>query len=116
MELRVFFAFVPPLVAGLVCIPAAYAQQRAIDIEKSKLTVLVEKTGVFSALGHDHEIAAPLAEGSVNEAVSRMELRVDASQLRVLDPDTSEKDRAQIQETMLGPEVLDVQRYPEIAF
>ena len=116
MELRFFFAFVPPVVAGLVSILPADAQQRAIDIEKSTLTVRVERAGVFSALGHDHEIAGPLLGGTVDEAASRMELHMDASKLRVLDPGTSEKDRAEIQETMLGPEVLDVQRYPRIDF
>jgi len=41
---------------------------------------------------------------------------VDARQLRVLDKDVSAKDRAEIQETMLGPKVLDSEKFPEILF
>ena len=36
--------------------------------------------------------------------------------MRVMDKDVSEKDRAEIQETMLGPKVLDAGRFPEIRF
>jgi hypothetical protein len=36
--------------------------------------------------------------------------------LRVEDPGVSEKDRSEIQTTMLGPEVQDVARYPKIVF
>ena len=80
------------------------------------MTVRVFKSGAFSAFGHNHEIAAPIAAGSVDSAAQRVELRIDARALRVRDPDVSEKDRAEIQKTMLGPDVLDVQRYPEIIF
>jgi polyisoprenoid-binding protein YceI len=41
---------------------------------------------------------------------------VDASQLRVIDKDASEKERAEVQKTMVGPEVLDGERHPEIVF
>jgi polyisoprenoid-binding protein YceI len=34
----------------------------------------------------------------------------------VRDPKVSEKDRGEIEKTMLGPEVLDAGRYPEIVF
>ena len=36
--------------------------------------------------------------------------------MRVMDKDVSEKDRAEIQETMLGPKVLDSSQFPEIRF
>lgn len=36
--------------------------------------------------------------------------------MKVTDPEVSEKDRAEIQSTMLGPKVLDQERYPEIHF
>ena len=39
-----------------------------------------------------------------------------ARKLRVLDPEASEKTRAQIQETMEGEKVLDVTRFPDIRF
>ena len=95
---------------------AANAQQHPIDTQKSVMRVRVYRSGVFSALGHDHEIVAPIAAGSVDTNAQRVELRIDAKALRVRDADISEKDRAEIQKTMLGPEVLDVERNPEITF
>jgi len=94
----------------------AHAQSRPIDTEKSTMTIRVYKSGVLSAFGHDHEIAAPIAGGTVDAAAHHVELRTNAASLRVRDPKTSEKDRAEIQKTMLGPEVLDSERHTEIAF
>jgi len=100
----------------LGCALAAYGEQQPIDKQKSVMTVHVAKAGVFSALGHDHEISAPVAAGSVDTGAHKVELRLQAGALKVLDPKTSEKDRAEIQKTMLGPDVLDVAQYPEISF
>ena len=100
----------------LAFLPLVSVQKRAIDTTHSAITVRVFKTGVFSAFGHNHEISAPLAEGSVNVAERRVSLRVDATKLRVLDPEASEDMRAEIQKTMEGSEVLDSRRFPEILF
>ncbi len=80
------------------------------------MVVRVYKAGIFSALGHDHEIAVPIAGGAVDTAARSVELRANAGALRVRDPHVSGKDQAEIQTTMLGPEVLDAERYPEIIF
>ena len=88
----------------------------AIDTAHSVLTVRVYKTGLFSAFAHDHEIRAPIQNGVIDEAKNTVEFTVDARTLRVLDPETSEKDRAEIQSTMLGPKVLDSEKVPEIRF
>jgi len=90
--------------------------QKAIDTERSVLTVRVYKTGLFSAFAHDHEIRAPIQKGVFDEDKSTVEFVVDARSLRVLDPDISDKDRAEIQATMLGPKVLDSEKFPEIRF
>jgi polyisoprenoid-binding protein YceI len=52
----------------------------------------------------------------VDTAAHRVELHVDSRALRVRDPHGSDKDRGEIESTMLGPEVLDTARYPEIVF
>jgi polyisoprenoid-binding protein YceI len=96
------------------CIVAA--QPRPIDIQKSEIRVRVFKAGVFSAFGHDHEIAAPVAGGTVDIARSRVELRCSAAAMRVRDPGVCDKDREEIQERMLGPTVLEAVRYPQIVF
>ena len=64
---------------------------------------------MFSAFGHEHEIAAPVFSGAVRGQES-VEFFVDARQMKVADTEVSAKDRAEIQSTMLGPEVLDAAR------
>jgi polyisoprenoid-binding protein YceI len=104
------------LAASLAWTAAACAQQHAIDTGKSVMTVRVYKAGLFSALGHDHEIAAPIAGGTVNTAAHQVELHISAGSLRVHDPNVSGKDRDEIQKTMLGRDVLDVKQHTEIVF
>jgi polyisoprenoid-binding protein YceI len=104
-------------VCSLGLAAAASAQQRAIDFKNSTLTIRVYKTGFFSAFAHNHEIKAPIASGSADtSAHPSAEVHVDARALRVMDPEVSEKDRAEIQKTMLGPEVLDSERFHGIVF
>ncbi|HEY6991561.1 MAG TPA: YceI family protein [Bryobacteraceae bacterium] len=105
-------------IVALVLISAwiVTAQPRLIDLQKSAMTVRVSKAGILSALGHDHEIVASIAAGTVDVTNRRVELRCSAAALRVHDPDASDKDREEIQKTMLGPAVLDVDRYPRIVF
>jgi polyisoprenoid-binding protein YceI len=94
----------------------AHAQPREIDVSRSTMTVRVFKAGVFSAFGHDHEIAAMMTHGSVDTGARQVELQVKASALEVRDAKASDKDRVETRHTMLGPEVLDAQQYPEIQF
>jgi polyisoprenoid-binding protein YceI len=104
---------------GLVaCLwPAILAgQSRAIDTGRSVVTIHVFKSGLFSGFAHNHEIAAPIAEGAVEVSQQMMSLRVDARSMRVLDPEAAGSTRADIQKTMQGPTVLDSERFPEIAF
>ncbi len=105
------------LLGGLVWASAAAAQNRAIDTAHSSLKIRVFKSGLFSAFAHNHEIEAPIEQGSVElPATPSVTLRVDARKLRVLDPDLAAGKRAEVQKTMDGPEVLDSSRFPEIAF
>ena len=90
--------------------------QTAIDPQKSSITVRVFKAGVFSAFGHEHEISASMQQGSFTKNPGSVELTVDARRMRVMDQGISEKNRAEIQQTMLGPKVLDSEKFPEIRF
>lgn len=101
----------------LVLFATASSEGREIDCTHSTITVRVYKSGFLSAFGHNHEIQAPIQSGQVEESGDlSVVMRVDARKLRVLDPEASESTRAQIQETMLGPQVLDVDHFPEIRF
>jgi polyisoprenoid-binding protein YceI len=102
---------------NLVCVFGLSGQQRNIDTQKSTLTIHVGKTGTLSALGHEHEIHAPIHSGTAEiGAQPAVEIHVNAKELRVTDNDASEKDRAEVQKTMLGPEVLDSDTHQEIVF
>ncbi len=97
---------------------AAAPTTRQMDVARSSMTVRVFKSGLFSAFGHNHVIRAPIAQGTFDEGpgLPSVELQVDARQLQALDPELSAKDRAEVQQTMLGPSVLDSARFPEIRF
>jgi polyisoprenoid-binding protein YceI len=107
--------------AAAVALPAALwaadsSALQEIDIQKSVMTVRVFKSGLFSAFGHEHEIGAPIRQGQFSENGRSVNLTIDARQMRVMDKGVSEKDRAEIQETMLGPKVLDSGQFREIRF
>lgn len=97
--------------------PAIKADQLPIDTDRSRVVVRVYRSGLFAMFAHDHQIEAPIDSGSVRMGGNpSVELRFETSHLRVLDPELSADTRAEIQDTMLGPKVLDAPRYPEIRF
>jgi len=103
--------------ASLACVLGVSAQQHDIDTQKSTLTIHVGKTGLFSGFGHEHEVRAPIHNGSADTgAHPAVEIHVDARALRVIDLEASEKERAEVQQTMLGPEVLDSESHRDIVF
>jgi polyisoprenoid-binding protein YceI len=96
---------------------AASSDAREIDSQHSTMTVHVYKSGFLSAFGHNHEIEASIQSGQVKESGRpSVDLRIDARKLRVLDPDVSDGTRAQIEQTMLGSQVLDTDHFSEIRF
>jgi polyisoprenoid-binding protein YceI len=104
-------------VASLMCALGASAQQHSIDTQKSTLTIHVGKTGAFSGFGHEHVVSAPIRSGTADTGSHPIvEIHVDARELRVMDKDASDSDRAEVQKTMLGPEVLDSDHHQEIVF
>ncbi len=106
----------PAVLAMAICVASTLmAQQRTIDTARSTMTVRVYRSGLFSVFAHNHEIRAPIASGATDEQ-HMVELTVKSADLKVLDPDLSAKDRAQVQQTMLGPQVLDVAVFPQIHF
>jgi polyisoprenoid-binding protein YceI len=106
--------------ASLAVVAAALpcdAQPRLVDTTRSTVTVRVFKAGLLRALADDHTIEAPLADGSLDDsATPSVHIAVDARRMRVLDPGVSRQDRQAVQMRMLGPEVLDADRFPHIRF
>jgi polyisoprenoid-binding protein YceI len=95
---------------------SAYGQGKAIDVNKSSLKIRVFKSGAFSAFAHDHEIEAPITEGTIDPSANAVHLRVDSRKIRVLDREITADKRAEIQDTMQSATVLDVERFPDISY
>ena len=100
------------------------AQEKAaysIDAAASRIEIDVYKEGLLKAFGHDHVILVREISGSIHFDRARLEnsdvsLAIPAASLSVSDPGVSEKDRQEIQATMLSSEVLDVTRFPQFSF
>jgi polyisoprenoid-binding protein YceI len=103
------------LVFLFCCIPLV-AQDLAIDVAKSTITIHVGKAGLLSAAGHEHWITAPITSGMVNESAPRVEFTVEAAKMRVKpDPKVDAKTEAQIQKDMEDM-TLDIAHFREIKF
>lgn len=87
---------------------------------ESSFWVFVAKTGLFSALAHDHEIGVKSFTGKITVPESGasgglLELDVNAQSLAVLDKKPSEEDKKKIYNSMHA-EVLESAKYPKIIF
>jgi len=92
-----------------------------VDAKQSKVEIQVYREGFLKAFGHDHQISAAAMSGQVqltepDVSESSVAFVISVKSLVVVDPGESEKDRKEVQETMLGEKVLDAARFPEIHF
>jgi polyisoprenoid-binding protein YceI len=92
-----------------------------LDRKQSRLEIRVSREGFLKALGHDHVISATELSGQIQLAQldvtqSSVTFVAATSSLVVVDPGEAEKDRNEVQSTMLGDKVLDAARYPQIQF
>lgn len=85
----------------------------AIDTTHSKMTVYVYKEGIFAFAADNHEVTAPISSGSFDDATKTVMVKVDATKMQVQDPPSR---RDKVQANMVGPDVLDVAKYPDIIF
>lgn len=93
----------------------------AVDPVASRVRIYLGRAGLVKFLGHDHEIEAPVAEGRIevvddDPGRSKVTLRFFAARLAIVPGTEPAGDVPKVEERMRGPEVLDVTRYPEIAF
>jgi polyisoprenoid-binding protein YceI len=103
--------------AGVFC----SAQTTYRIAPSSVITIELSSSGLFKFAGHKHQIDAPIRQGSIgyfpsNLEKSSVDLEVASKALRVVDPKADAKERAEVQQTMEGPKVLDVARFPRISF
>jgi hypothetical protein len=102
---------------ALVAAPPLIAQEKAIDTQRSSITIHVGKSGLFSAAAHDHTISAPISSGAILESAPRhVEFRVETAKMTVQpDPKIDAKDQATIQ-THMEEMTLETKKFPEITF
>jgi polyisoprenoid-binding protein YceI len=103
--------------ASLPVIAQEKHQERAIDTQRSTITIHVGKAGLLSAAAHEHWVNAPIASGVIDDTgAARVEFKVQTAKMTVRpDPKIDAKMDEQIQKDM-ETMTLDTARYPEIAF
>jgi len=96
---------------------AAGAQDVAIDVDRSTVTVHVAKTGLLSAAGHEHWVSAPISSGTIRETPSgSVEFTVETAKMTVKpDPKVDAKTQAAIQKDMEDL-TLETKKFPQITF
>jgi len=94
----------------------AVAQSSGQAAKQSTITIHVHKSGLLSGFGHNHTVVAPVHQALIDAKGMTAEIVVLSREMKVTDTDVSEKDRAQIQADMLGPKVLNAEKFPEIRF
>ena len=93
------------------------ADTHQIDTAQSKLTVYVYKSGLFSGFADDHVIDGSIATGMLSDASPlSVAIEVRAAELKVRNSNLSASKRDEVQTRMVGPQVLDTQKFPSIAF
>jgi hypothetical protein len=108
ISLRFFAVLILSVLAG--------AQSSNNAPKRSEITIHVFKSGLFSGFAHNHVVVAPISQTRVDPTALTAEIAVVVKEMKVADTEVSEKDRAEIQNTMLGPKVLDQEKFPEIHF
>ena len=116
--IRISWALGLSLAAPIVILAGPDQPEKAIDTERSFLTVHVGKTGLLSAAAHEHWVNAPIAGGTTAADGSTPAVRftVDARRLSVKpEKGVTDKDRAEVQSNMQS-KVLESNMYPDIVF
>jgi polyisoprenoid-binding protein YceI len=99
----------------------AEVRRFVLDPARSALTVRTGRGGLFSFAGHEHVIVASEVSGEIRAdaaslASSSVSLTIDTASLKVQAEGEPAEDVPKVQSRMAGPELLDVARFPEIAF
>jgi len=118
------FLAVAALAAALAVGPsvlAASLRTFTVDPEQSRALIDVGKSGAFSFAGHTHEVEAPLTSGVIHldtddPSHDDVRLEFNAAAMRVTGKGDPASDVPKVTAAMLSDMVLDVNRYPAIAF
>jgi len=100
---------------------AGGGEKFVVDGKESSLTLHTGKAGLMKFAGHEHVIRAGSVRGDVFADASQMERSevhfvVDAKSLVVEADGEAPEDVPKVQARMVGPELLDVEHFPEILY
>src|SRR5579863_6460069 len=105
------------LCAAVAAAVPLVAQEKAIDTQRSTITIHVGKSGLLSAAAHEHTIDAPISSGTIRESnPPHIEFTVETAKMMVRpDPKIDAKTQATIQ-TDMDEMTLETKKFPEIVF
>jgi polyisoprenoid-binding protein YceI len=110
-----------PLALVALAAAAVSPQRYAVAPDQSTVTIRVGRAGLFKFAGHEHVVTAPAFRGEVladagDLSRSSVWVTFESAALRVTGEGEPAKDVPKVQAAMVGPKVLDAERFPEIAF
>jgi polyisoprenoid-binding protein YceI len=105
----------------LVWAGAASAADYQVDPASSNVVFHVGKTGLMSAVAHEHDVEAVDFKGTVTMDAdsaerSKLSLSFPSSGLKIIPDNEPKGDAPKVQAAMEGPGCLDVKRFPTIDF
>jgi polyisoprenoid-binding protein YceI len=108
-------------IAALAVAASNGPERFVVDAAASSLSIRTSRAGLLKFAGHDHDIRASGVTGEVladpqELGASRVTITVDAARLEVQAGEEPPEDVPEVQERMLGPELLDAGRFPTIVF
>ncbi|MCZ6672184.1 MAG: YceI family protein [Verrucomicrobia bacterium] len=92
-----------------------------LDPGRTQVRVHLGKSGLFGFMGDNHIIDVPISEGTLvsdpsSNQPQSLKFTIQTGQVKVLDPDIADDNRVEVQNKMIGENVLDVLKYPTIQF
>jgi len=109
------------LLASMLATATAFgADGTCVVPQRGYFRIHVGTAGVFGAFAHNHLIEAQKISGCASVdpkdvTHSSIKLTFTTAELRVMDPNESEKNRAEVQKTM-ETEVLRISEFPQVVF
>ena len=103
--------------SGVGTLSAQVLGSYRVNSKESQIEIHLFKGGFLSSLGDNHLIALTSFSGTVDLSRNdcwKAELSGDAGSLKVIDPWGNPSERKEVEDTMLGPQQIDVGHFPSI--
>jgi len=111
------FLTIALFVGGPALLPAQESGSYRVNTQESKIEIHLFKGGFLGVLGDNHLISLTRFTGKADLSKTdgwTADLSGDAASLKVIDPWGTPSDRQEVEDTMLGPQQIDVGHFPSI--